>query len=255
MSQEITIPVIAFGAIAGAATLSGVLLLTRRPEWSKRNSHFINSFAAGIILALAFFHLAPEAIELNEMAFIYILIGFIAFFLIESVLVLHSGAEVHYKHEHEHIADSIADKRTKGLVATIGLGFHSLIDGVIIGVGFEVSTEIGILTSIGVILHEFPEGITSISILLEAGVDKVVALRYATIVALATPIGAIGSLLFVTGVEEVVIGALLALAAGTFVYVSASDLIPELHERDNKLHVLILLGGIAFLYIITMAFG
>lgn len=255
MNQEIAIPVIAFGAIAGAATLSGVLLLTRRPEWSKRNSHFINSFAAGVILALAFFHLAPEAIELNEMAFIYILIGFIAFFLIESVLILHSGAEVHYKHEHKHIANSLVNKRTKGLVATIGLGFHSLIDGVIIGVGFEVSTEIGILISIGVILHEFPEGITSISILLDAGVDRVVALRYAVIVAIATPIGAIGALLFITGVDEAVIGALLALAAGTFVYVSAADLIPELHERDNKLHVIILLAGIAFLYIITVAFG
>ncbi|MFX1521041.1 MAG: ZIP family metal transporter [Promethearchaeota archaeon] len=256
MAQDITLPVIIFGSIAGTATLTGVFLLTKKEDWARKNSHFINSFAAGVILALALFHLMPEALELNEFALVYVFIGFIVFYLLESVLILHSGAEIHYMDKaHIGIAESLSEKRTKGIVVISGLGFHSLIDGIIIGVGFEVSTSIGLLTSLGVILHEFPEGITSVSILLDAGMDKLAALRYSIIVAVATPIGSIGSLIFVLGVSEVIIGALLAIAAGTFLYVSASDLIPETHERDNKKHAVILLGGVAFLYLLTVALG
>ncbi len=222
------ITVLFFGTLAGLATLIGILLMRSKQKWAIDRSQYVNSFAAGLILALVFFHLIPEASELSTIAFPVVFLGFFTFYLLENFVVIHSGSELHF-HESDPCLQHTSD--TNGIMAFIGLSLHSLIDGIIIGVGFELSNEIGILAALAVIAHEVPEGVTSFALINETLPDK--ALVFSMIVAIATPVGALFSLVFIQTIDDNMIGMLLALAAGTFIYVSASDLIPQTHGIQN----------------------
>ena len=233
-----------FALLAGASTTAGILIVSRNTEIASRYSHFINSFAAGAILAIALFHLLPEATELTPDPFIFVLIGFMAFYVLESFLVIHSGAEIHYPHTHHHGAQA------KGTTIFSGLLLHSLLDGIIIGIGFEVDYKIGLITSLGVILHEFPEGITSF-ILLFKRMARTTSLLLSIAVAMATPVGALIAVFFLKNLPGPAIGKLLAIAGGSFLYITASDLIPETHEKDALLNGASLICGIIFTILIA----
>jgi len=155
-------------------------------------------------------------------------------------MVIHSGSEIHFtaKSNPQH---------TKGMVMFSGLFFHSLLDGIIIGVGFEVDPKVGVVTSMGVILHELPEGVTTFSLLINSIKEKT-ALKLSIAVALATPLGALISLTFIGGLSEPMVGLLLAMAGGSFLYIAASDLIPETHEEKGFINAGFLLLGVLFLY-------
>ena len=253
---ELEISIIFYGTIAGLATLTGIYVMRRNQEWALKNSHYVNSFAAGLIMALVFFHLMPEAIELSNSAFYPALfIGFFIFYLLENFIVIHSGSEIHYCLDEDEEGSATHHYASRmGMMAFSGLAFHSLIDGIIIGVGFELQeitgTEIGFLAALAVILHEIPEGVTSFAIINKTMPDKSKILSI--IVAIATPIGAIISLLFIGTLTESLIGILLALAAGTFVYVAASDLIPETHASNNLQNLAAFLIGALFIYGISL---
>jgi zinc transporter ZupT len=146
--------IIIYSAIAGLSTLLGIAMVIINEERVVRYSHYVNSFAAGLILGVAFFHLFPESLELSENALLYIFLGFLVFYLLENLMVLHSGSEIHFKGKRN-------PQHTKGMVMFSGLFFHSLLDGIIIGVGFEIDPKVGLLTSLGIILHEVPEGVTA----------------------------------------------------------------------------------------------
>ncbi|MHA1993362.1 MAG: ZIP family metal transporter [Candidatus Hodarchaeales archaeon] len=240
------ITVMFYGTVAGLATLSGIILMRSKQEWAIKRSQYVNSFAAGLILALVFFHLLPEASELSEaLAFPTIFLGFFGFYLLENFIVIHSGSELHF-HESDPCLQHTSE--INGVMAFSGLALHSLIDGVIIGVGFELGTEIGVLAALAVIAHEVPEGVTSFALINETLPEKSFILS--VLVAIATPIGALVSLVFVHSLTDNFIGILLALAAGTFIYVSASDLIPQTHGSQNlKTMVSFLLGAFVIILI------
>jgi len=240
--MSVQFSIIFYSSIAGLATILGIILVLMKKQLVLRHASFVNSFAAGLILGVAFFHLFPEAIELSEHALSFIFLGFICFFLLENVVVLHSGSEVLFS-EKEH------SQHTKGIVMFSGLFFHSLMDGVIIGIGFEIDSNIGLLTSLGVIFHELPEGVTTFSLLINT-IKKKTALKLSIMVALATPIGAVISLTFVPGLSDEIIGAMLAMAGGSLLYISASDLIPQTHEEHGIKNAIFLLTGVAFLHIL-----
>jgi len=233
-----------YSTLAGISTVAGILIVLKNTEIAHKYSHFINSFAAGAILAIAFFHLLPEAAELTRNSLVFVLLGFMAFYTLESFIVIHSGAEIHYGHAHHHGAQA------RGITIFSGLLLHSLVDGIIIGVGFEVDYRIGLITSVGVILHEFPEGITSFMILINRMTRKA-ALLLSLTVAVATPAGALISIIFLNHIPEPTIGKLLALAGGSFLYVTASDLIPETHQKHSLLNGTALLCGIMFTVLIA----
>ncbi|MHA2224925.1 MAG: ZIP family metal transporter [Candidatus Hodarchaeales archaeon] len=251
--QELTI--LFYSSLAGIATLLGIYIIGRNQTWAIRNSHYVNSFAAGLILALVFFHLLPESVELveesnlTELVYISIFLGFFLFYILENFIVLHSGSEIHYHQEESPIPHVHTSPANIGLMAFSGLALHSLIDGIIIGVGFEISPEIGLLSSFAVILHEVPEGITSFALINRELPDY--ARILSIIVGLATPIGAVISLFFIGSLTDFTIGILLALAAGTFIYVAASDLIPETHASDNFQNLGAFLLGAVLIYVIS----
>jgi zinc and cadmium transporter len=232
--------IIAYSTIAGLSTLLGIALVIVNEERVIRYSHYVNSFAAGLILGVAFFHLFPESLDLSENALLYIFLGFLVFYLLENLMVLHSGSEIHFEGKRN-------PQHTKGMVMFSGLFFHSLLDGIIIGVGFEIDPKVGLLTSLGIILHEVPEGVTSFSLLM-ASITRNTALKMSIAVAFATPLGALISLAFIGALSESTVGLLLAMAGGSFLYIGASDLIPETHEEKGVANAGFLLLGILFLF-------
>lgn len=229
-----------YSTIAGLSTILGIIMVIINEERVVRYSHYINSFAAGLILGVAFFHLFPESLELSENALLYIFVGFLVFYLLENLMVLHSGSEIHFRGKGN-------PRHTKGMVMFSGLFFHSLIDGVIIGVGFEIDPKVGLLTSLGIIMHEVPEGVTSFSLLI-ASIVRRTALKMAVAVAVATPLGAAISLAFIGSLPKSTVGLMLAMAGGSFLYIGASDLIPETHEEKGLTNAGFLLLGILFLF-------
>ena len=124
MSPEFSI--IFYSTLAGLSTIIGIILVILKDDWVLRHSHYVNSFAAGLILGIVFFHLFPESLELTDNALLFILIGFLIFYLLENWMVLHSGSEIHFTEGHN-------PKHSKGMVMFTGLFFHSFLDGIIIG--------------------------------------------------------------------------------------------------------------------------
>jgi ZIP family zinc transporter/zinc and cadmium transporter len=252
MATSTDILVLFYGTVAGAATLAGIFLVSKNRDFASKNANYLNSFAAGLIVALVFFHLMPEAVELTEFAFAGIFIGFLVFYILENVIILHSGSEVHF-HQHDEADDhphAHTSSKRLGLMAFSGLGLHSFIDGVILGVGFELSPEIGFLAAIAVISHEVPEGITSFTLIYESMPEK--ARLLSVLVAVATPVGAFLSIIFLgEGLNTLFIGLLLSIVAGTFLYVAASDLIPQTHAENNLQNLAAFLVGAVFILAVS----
>ena len=227
------IDAVTYGIIAGLATIFGMLLILYKTRWAKRNIIYLMSAAAGFLLGAAFIQIIPESIKLSENAILFVLGGFLLFYLIENLVMIHSCTEKYCK-KHEIV----------GAISLIGLGLHSLVDGLAIGIGFEVSKVIGIVTALAVIAHEVPEGMSSMTLAYYSGMSRAKAVIYSLIVALATPFGAIMTYLFLSNLSSAAIGMLLGIAAGSFIYVSAADLIPETHKRFNIFNVLCLFFGL-----------
>ncbi len=234
-----------YGGVAGAATLAGILVVRWQQDLAIRYSHYVNSFAAGALLTIALAHLIPESVELASNALLVVLVSFIAFYLLESAIVFHSGSAIHFYERCPR------ETHNKGPVIFSGLFLHSLIDGFVIAVGFEVSLELGLFAAAGVILHELPEGVTSFTLMLRSMTGKT-ALFLSVAVALATPAGAAIALGPLGGLSESGLGVMMAVAGGSFLYVAASDLIPETHESKVLQNAVFLLAGAGLLYLLTI---
>ncbi len=226
--------VLFFSGLAGAATLVGLGLTLWRTRWTEGHARYIISVAAGFTVALALVYLFPEALGLSKYAPLYAVGAFVAFFALEHGVVVHACRERDCVH------------RQRGLTAALGLGVHSLFDGVVIGVGFAVSSRVGLMTSLAVILHKVPEGVFTYTLLRHAAEPLGRAAAYTVIVALATPVGGIGTYFLISPfASPALVGALLAAAAGSFVYVAAADLLPEAHAGKGLMNVALLALGAA----------
>lgn len=237
--------VLIFGSLAGLATLLGVFLMAKKADWAQQNLVYLLSFSAGVLLSFSLVHLLPEAAQLTTNAFWVVLASFSAFYVLEHLLTVHvcqAGKECE-------------PHQTFTLVSWVGLLTHSLIDGVVIGVGFEVSFALGVLSTLAVLLHELPEGISSMAVMLYGGFSVPLAATYSSLVALATPVGAVASFLLLKQISEGFVGALLAVAAGSFLYVAASDLIPEIHKKSRVLNIVLTLLGAAVPFLVSVLIG
>lgn len=228
---------IIFGIIAGAATLLGMWLVLAREAWARRHSVYLIAFASGTLLAAAFTDIIPEAMKLLPNALHIILATFFLSYVFEHSILAH----------HDHVHDGAGDRHDTDVpvekLAFVGLTIHSLVDGLAIGAGFGVSTTLGTLATIAVILHEIPEGMTSLSLFLHAGYPRRRAIMWSAVVALATPAGAIITTLIPQLLTPIALGASLAVAGGSFLYVATADLIPETHHARHIPAILLMLLG------------
>ncbi|PIZ00733.1 hypothetical protein COY62_01230 [bacterium (Candidatus Howlettbacteria) CG_4_10_14_0_8_um_filter_40_9] len=235
-----TLNIILYSTIAGISTLLGSYLVIKYETWTKKNMIFLISLATGILLATAFLDILPESLELNENALVFALISILLLYVLEQRIIIHSC------HNEE-----CNQKDAKGTISIMGLSLHSLIDGLIIGAGFSFSNSLGMITSFGVIMHEIPEGISIYSILSYNGFKQKTALAYSSLVAVATPFGAVASTILFKNISSEALGVWLAFAAGSIIYIGASDLIPETHEKANQLNVLFVLLGAGIIFYAT----
>jgi zinc transporter ZupT len=224
-----------FGAslIAGGATTAGILAVRRIEVWARDKATYFASFAAGVLVAISFLHLLPQAIEMSDRAPIFILLGYLA------MLAFNRFLSVYVCDKPETAQYAI------GLVPLIAIGFHSFLDGVIYSISFSVSFVTGALVALGMVLHEFPEGIVTYSLLLRGGFSARQSLLLAIIAAsLTTPLGTAVSYPFVAQIERHFLGDLLAVSAGALIYVGATHLLPQTEKEPRRYSIAALAAGI-----------
>ena len=182
----------------------------------------IVGFAAGGLIGGAFLHLLPEAIEhcKGGSVFLYTLIGFTTFFLMERYF--------YWRHCH----NGICDIHTFTYLNLIGDGVHNFTDGLIIAASFMTDLRLGIVTTLAVIFHEVPQEMGDFGILVYGGFSKRKALLFNFACALSAILGAIVGYILSTITEGVSLF-LISFTAGGFIYIAASDLIPELHKQKD----------------------
>lgn len=238
--------ILLFTFLGGIGSLAGSFFLLAKKQLTESFANKLVSFAAGVLIATAFLDLLPEALETNKDGNIFIsaLLGFVAFFIAERFLRL-----FHFHHGH-------GEKPTNILIL-LGDGVHNFIDGVTIAVAFLTSMSLGVTASFAVAAHEIPQEIADMGVLLANGLSKSKALLYNFVSALTAIAGALIAYFFANFIESN-LSFFLALAAGHFIYISASDLIPELHEKifeGKKLtQTVIFLLGIITVVVFTSLF-
>ncbi|AKL98442.1 ZIP family metal transporter [Endomicrobium proavitum] len=233
---------IIYSLIAASSALLGTAIVLKFHKWAEKNSILLINFAAGVMLAIAFAHLMPEGLAANPKGLLFVLGGFLAMFFLQFVVLFHP---CHDGECHKHM----------GTTSVIGLSLHSLIDGLIIAVGFEANSGLGILTTLAVLLHKLPDGITISAILLHTGVKKNKIFRFSLATALFTPVGTIIGMFLFTNLTQDFLGALLSVTAGSFIFLAASDLIPETHKITNRIAPLTIFLGAAVVFLLEYFVG
>ncbi len=218
--------ILLFSLLGSVGSLVGGILLLKNYNAAKRISLFLVSFATGTLLGTSFFGLLPEAAGTLglEKAMSFSVAGIVLFFILEKVLILH--------HHHAHDKKSKKEKHIFNYLLLVGDTVHNFIDGIIIAVSFLVSFPLGIISSLGVISHEIPQEIGDFSILLHGKMEKKKILIYNLLSALSTPVGAVLTFFFIDFISPFS-QYLIALAAGFFIYIAGSDLIPETHSETR----------------------
>ncbi len=222
------------------ALIGGVLLLIKE-DFARKFSLTLVSFAVGSLLGAAFFGLLPEALESAEsgLVFPFVVLGIFAFFLFEKLL------KWYHCHDQE-----VCEVHTFSSSVLLGDAIHNFIDGIVIALSFSLGTHVGIATTIAVFFHEVPQEIGDFGILLHAGYAKKKILLYNFFTAITTPIGAIigyFALPFISGFLPY----LIAFAAGSFIYIAISDLMPELRHKTKGpdiAHLLAMVIGIMLVW-------
>lgn len=205
--------------IVSAISLIGILFLSVNQSLFRKMLLVLVSFASGTLLGGAFLHLIPEAL-LNggENLFIVILSGILVFFLLEKFL---------WRHCHERDCPV----HVFAYLNLLGDGIHNFIDGILIAASFLTSTPLGFATALAVVSHEIPQEIGDFGILVYGGFSKVKALSYNLLSALMAFVGALLTYSFSAYLPSS--SYFLMFAAGSFIYVATTDLIPELHKEHG----------------------
>jgi zinc transporter ZupT len=223
---------------AFVATLLGGLLALK----FKDRLHLILGFSAGAILGVAFFDLLPEAMELGQVYFdtstllSFVALGFVLYMVLDRTIILHTHAHGD-DHSHAH----------RGQFGAGSLSIHSLLDGIAIGLAFQVSSSVGIIVAIAVLVHDFSDGMNTVNMILKNNGSKESALSWLLTDALAPILGVIITLFFT--LPENILGTILALFSGFFLYIGASDLLPESHHgHPTKWTTIATIVGMSVMY-------
>ena len=228
---------IAIGAFL-ATFIGGTLALK-----FKDRLHLILGFSAGALLGVAFFDLLPESLNLANSMFsvsditAFVALGFIIFMIVDRFFA-----------PHHHVEDDCGNENHRGKIGAGSLSFHSLLDGLAIGLAFQVSNAVGIIVAIAVLVHDFSDGINTVSLILKNGGEKKEARKWLIVDATAPIFGIIISTFFT--LKETTLGVIIAIFCGFFLYLGASDLLPESHHRHPTLWTTFMtILGMAVLFI------
>ncbi len=242
-----------FGSVllVSVISLAGVFMLSLREALLRKFLMPLVAFATGALFANVFLHLLPEAVEEAAdpvVPFALVLAGIVLSLVIEKFIHWH----------HCHTIDCPDHTHPIGTMMLIGDGVHNVLDGILIAGAYLASTELGIATTIAVILHEIPQEIGDFAVLIHSGFSRARALFYNFLSALTAFLGVIIVLLLKNSIPHIEL-ILIPLTAGNFLYIAGSDLLPELH-REVRLSAAVrqltfLLLGIGIMATFLLGFG
>lgn len=216
----------------------------------KDKLHLILGFTAGVLLGVVAFDIFPELIELLQktgtesvVAMGALVAGFLIFHILEKLLTIHHAQEEEYgAHKHP----------TVGILSALALSTHSFLDGVGIGLGFQVSPAIGILVAIAVISHDFSDGLNTVSLMLAHKNTTGKAKMMLIVDAIAPVLGALSTTFFV--IPEKLLVIYLGFFAGFLLYIGAANILPEAHaQHSSRLTILMTVIGVLFIFLVTRA--
>ncbi len=243
--MDTTYAVILSVLITSLVSLVGIFTLLLREEVLNRLLKSFVAFASGTLLAAAFLDLLPEATEYGAFTLSFALIGIVLFFVVEGMIRWH------------HCHEGKCEVHSFTYLNLIGDAVHNFIDGAIIAAAYLTSFHLGVVTTIAILFHEVPQEIGDFGILIYGGFTRSRALLFNFLTALSSFAGAAGALMFHSAVIGLV-PSLLGIAAGGFIYIATTDLMPELHKGESTADVLksllTLLLGIAVIYAVILLF-
>lgn len=244
-------PALVLSLAALLSTLGGGLFALRFRD----SIHLILAFTAGVLLGVVSFDLLPEIFDLAARtgadavhAMIALVLGFLLFHALEKFVLVHHGHEADYaSHHHPKV----------GVLSALALAGHSLMDGVGIGLGFQVSSTVGVTVAIAVIAHDFCDGLNTVSLMLVNRNTDRRSLAMLVLDAIAPVVGAASTLAF--SVPPGLLVLYLGFFAGFLLYIGASDILPEAHSRAGPKTAGGLIGltclGAAFIYAVVQVTG
>lgn len=209
--------------LVSLVSLIGIATISISENKLKKVIFLLVSLAVGGLFGDALIHLLPEAFEKSESKVetsVCVLAGIFAFFLLEKF----------FRWRHEHVPQYDNSLHHMGQMNLVADGLHNLIDGMLIGGSYMASLPVGIATTIAVVLHEIPQEIGDFGVLLHAGFTRTRALFFNFLSASLAIMGAIIALTIGAGIEKFSL-IMLPLAAGGFIYIAGSDLVPELQKE------------------------
>lgn len=230
-------PLIILSILGGISTLVGMILLFRERKLVKADESFFFAFAVGTLIGIAFFLMIPKALELSESAILYVLAGFVGFYLLDNILVMNA-----YQEEEHNVKEV-------GLGGAIGYSFYHIFNGFVLALGFFIDTKLGIIMGIALALYYLPEGTSIVTNFLHSSLNKSKIMRYMVTIILLTPIAAIASYYIIPNMD-LNMGKVLAFAAGTFIYTAASDIAPDPYRRKGGIDIICFLIGLALVFLL-----
>ncbi len=234
----------AFGAslVAASVTAVGIHTIRHFEAWGRRHSIDFVSFAAGVLISVSFMHIVPRSFAMSGTAPAWLLTGYLSLHLLNRLMTAfvcerdpESGVGI-------------------GLIPLIGIGLHSFIDGIIYSVTFSVSAFTGALAALGMVLHEFPEGIITYMLLIRGGLSRRRALTMSIVAAsVSTPLGTLVSYPLIQAIDPSLLGALLSLSAGALIYVGATHLLPQTGNDPGRRGLVAMGAGILLAVLIVLS--
>lgn len=247
--------IIIFTLIGSVISLIGGILLLLKEKFALKISHFLTSFAAGALLATAFFDLLPEAQEhMEELGVeinipLWTLLGILGFFLLERFIHHHHDHTGHSTEENGPVDHS--SKKSIIPLVIIGDTLHNFTDGVAIAATFLINIPLGVVTSLAVAAHEIPQEIGDFGLMLHKGMNRKKVLLINLFSSLAAMAGAFLTYIYKDQIEGL-LPIVLAVTSGFFIYIALTNLIPEIHNKDNQKiafwETVMLLIGVAVVY-------
>ena len=212
--------------LAGWLTLRG---------WADRiQPRYVIAFAAGVLISATFFHVLPDVNWQTDT--LWLAAGFASFYVLEKLIMIHACGEEE------------CDTHHVGPIAVLGMALDNVTDGAGIVAGYQISPWLGLTITLAVILHEIPQGMSSVFIMRHAGWKPSRMLVTLTLAGLLYPVGAVFAGLIPAAFHQKI----LAFVAGDFLYIGAGDLLPEAHRRFNWKVIALVMLGMACMYVLKL---
>lgn len=221
--MEVLLNSLLAATVVSLLSLAGAFVIGMQKKNINTILFLMVSFSAGSLLGGAFFHLLPEALENSDSLYVFkiAIVGFVLFFLVERILRWH--------HCHEMNCET---HKIIGYQNLVGDSVHNFIDGLVLVSAFYADFHLGIAVTFSVMLHEIPQEIGDFGVLVYSGFSKMKALGYNLFAASFSIFGVVLGYFLIEKVSSIV-EMLLPFAAGGFLYIAASDLVPELHKEKK----------------------